>query len=289
MTSIKAALDATAHASCMDPHLRHRFTSASLVATLALACSRTSPHEDPTRDLGTAEVRTALASGCSDETRERDGTLFVRLCATADLWIATTPLVCSPGDHATVRCPIATPLVFAPRLRATPRAVAVVEREIAHRVCGYAFGGRLPTRDERHRARTSRGMATLLASDTTHDGTFLAEVPEWTEDGPCSDPARLSPACSGDKHPTWFRRGDAVAWESLRACELGDEATPIGPPVRLGEHCDRDSCFLVGPMIGRAVPRALRCTPRAVAVHPTGTADVAAIRCVVHERILAAR
>lgn len=287
MTQIKAALGASAHALGMEAHIAQQITGASLVATLALACTRASPNEDATRDPGLDEASAKDAAGCSNETRERGGTRFVRLCPSRDLWIATVPLACSPGEHASVRCPTATPLLFVPDLRVGARAVAVVEREVAHRVCAYAFGGRLPTRAERQRARTVRGMATLLASDTTREGTFLGEVPEWTEDGECSSPTRPSPACLGDKHPTWFRRGDAIAWNALRRCEVEEVAPWSAVDVRLGEHCPGDKCILHAPMpLGRAARASLRCTPSVSAIHPDGVADVAAIRCVVHERTL---
>jgi hypothetical protein len=280
----------------MSTHRPYVFAVVGLAAGLAIACSKTEKHDGvaPDPDVTAVSALLAGATDCAPELRHTHGVAFVRLCPSRDLWISATPVGCSAGEHATVRCPVATPLLAEPERSFEPRAVAVVERESAHRLCAYGFGGRLPSRDERRRARLAQGMATLLASDTSRDGLFLGEVPEWTEDGACSDPAGPGPGCAVDKHPSWFRRGDAIPWDSLRACEatllVGSPGLAAG--IALGDHCADGDCTLRSPLAARpGHPRPLLdlvCKPAGLGgkPHPKGEADVAAVRCVVPASVL---
>lgn len=262
-------------------------TRSSAVAFVVLALLSGCGDDELT---GVVIARPAAGSPCPSEHGEKLGVPFVRVCGGGGdaYWIGAALLPCSAGEHETVECPIATPLVADPPLPVAmrPRAVMLVEMAVAYRTCALRFGGRLPTTDELDRARRVQGLATLVASDTADGATRLADLREWTADGTCTNPSLPGPTCIFARHPP---AGGSASfdWATLRSCTV----TPADPEARgllaLGDTCRHGGadCMLASPLVSPgAAPRALvvHCASlEAPSVHPAARPDVAGARCVL--------
>lgn len=292
-----------------------RLACGALALGAALGCrSEPSPSRADARVEALAQA-SPPSSVCVPRIAETIGVSFLRVCPsqlapgvdTAPFWISVIPMGCSAGEHETVRCPPVVALVQ-PRLSdpqalrsASSQLAAVVESDIAHKICTMRFAGRLPTGPERALARTALGLSSALVTESQDVGGYrLQELPEWVTETACEQPTVLGPECGVRGFPS-----DAtatIAWDRVTKCEVKPLAALDGRAlIGIGGDCAisrtaaeggllRDvPCAVRGPA---ADPRGRRDAAVALACHPREPAparlsglatDVAAFRCVIAE------
>lgn len=255
-------------------------------------------------------------SECQPEIKEKLGVPFLRVCpsgamraeSSPPIWLSMTPIPCAKGEHDNVRCPDTIALTQ-PREGVDPAALhpsttllaAVIEVDIAHKICSMRFGGRLPTHRERALAREAVGATSITVAGDVYradsPGYRVTELSEWVTEVPCEQPTSLGPECKPHAFPT--DASAAIAWNTLVSCE----ARPLNPtePVpflfEVGSDCpggrergDASAelrCALHGPVADArsrtTVAYALRCSesrPTPPRLAPDST-DVAAFRCAL--------
>jgi hypothetical protein len=280
---------------------------------------------DPASPPGEAAAPRPVTSPivpCRHGVGQKLGVPFVRVCPRsstgeplgAPFWISAVPLACSAGAHEEVRCPPVVPLRLAPEgddgalLHVAPMQAAVMDASASHRLCTMRFAGRLPTRSERAQAREAAGLATVAVAQSSGTPVHFdyAEIPEWVTEQPCDQPSVLGTACGAGVAPVGSVT--RVDWAGIRACsaDLLVPGDPL-PLVGLAESCPAGD-FRWGPTSGQGTP--LPCGVHGPAMRNTGVsahhfrltcqapggearphpvdeaALVAAIRCVVPERLL---
>lgn len=283
-----------------------------MVASGILGCGRE-------RELSTErEVGVAASSSaaCTPSVAEKLGVTFVQTCERRDtgggptrasFWISTTPMGCSAGEHDTLRCPpvvaVATPRPDGRSIvPGASRLAAVVESETAHKICTMRFAGRLPTREERVRARVELGFASVVVAEASEIGGYRTrELAEWTTDRACDHPTVLDAACGAGRFP--WAASPNVPWRNVVACDQRAADALDGRRGRSIMDVNGD-CTLAPDARDRADRRELPCLlqisaerpnegatrvvltcspPNAPPRHADLAADVAAFRCVIPE------
>lgn len=251
--------------------------------TIMVAALTACGQQDPEPAAPTPDVT------CAKEHGMKLGVPFVRVCAPSRddaVWVAAAPLPCSAGEHETMTCPFATPLMVSPESPTmAARRVMVTDAVSAHRTCAMRFGGRLPTPDERRELRRTQGLAAVVASALEGGVVRLDELDEWTAVGACDNPSAPGPDCRYERFPG----GSAAdfSWASMLRCDAaaatrGDEAT-----TALGGSCAPNApCVVQSPWMSSASAESrahrLDCAaPPAAPEHPAARADVAAFRCIL--------
>jgi hypothetical protein len=293
--------------------MNRRTTTAALGAliTMGVGCDFKSPAKvEVVKD--DAATTASPAAPCVPGVSEKIGVKFVRVCPTEEgahpFWISAIPMGCSAGAHETVPCPPVTAVVQPTKGLpeslgpATPKLAAVVEVYTAHKICTMRFAGRLPTRNERARARAMLGAASVIVTESPETHTFRPrELAEWVTEKVCDQPTDLAPDCNPGPFPSTSI--SAVRWDMLARCE----ARPVTrvsaslPFVELGGECTgvrgadtaslRLPCALRGPAhlaSGSAVTGfELWCSPpEPTFAHPEKVLpDLAAFRCVLPELV----
>lgn len=292
-----------------------RSAAAGLGLGLALglaACDlKAPPKVDVVKD--DAGSTASPVAACTPGVSEKIGVKFVRVCPTEEgarpFWISAIPMGCSAGAHETVPCPPVTALVQPTKgmpdalATATPKLAAVVEVYTAHKICSMRFAGRLPTRQERARARTLLGAASVVVTESPEAHAFRPrELAEWVTEKVCDQPTDLAPDCNPGPFPSTSI--SAVRWDMLARCEARPAASGAGalPFIELGGECAgqrgpgaapslRLPCAVRGAAgggPGSAVTGfELWCgAPDAAFAHPEKVLpDLAAFRCVLPELV----
>lgn len=184
----------------MAQHPRWRAIPAYRAVALAFACATTLL-------IPLANADSASNPACPSGAAERLGVKFYAVCPAgrdAPFWISQ-PLHCGAGDHDHVACPFATSLVRKGGAQSSvptkPQAVAMTDAFTAHRLCGMRFGGLLPSRSQRLAAKSSLGIATLLATEDSAGELSLSELPEWVAEGECDNPTLPGAHCRFASYP----------------------------------------------------------------------------------------
>lgn len=258
--------------------------------------------------VGTATARAdEPLESCAWRTGEKLGVAFAEICTAASapkglleespadvapFWMSAAPLPCSRRSRGTVDCPVATSILSA-RSRAKdvlePRRVTLVDGDTAYGVCGMRFGGRLPTRAERELARYSAAVATLVSiKEPSESAPRIAELPEWTQVGECTNPSQPDEGCRLVIFPpvlTRERTKDSV----LQACQASFAPSWIESAIQPGAPCAGGACTVrILPAL-RLEAFELTCrATRAGAAEGSARPKVqrAAFRCVVPESAL---
>ena len=274
-----------------------------VLASVVVGCNR--QHELPLEREG------GVTAACTPSVAQKLDVTFVQLCERREpgaplqpsFWISATPIGCSAGEHDTLRCPPVT-AVAKPRadgrrvVPAASRLAAVVESETAHKICTMRFAGRLPTREERVRARGELGFASVVVEEATEVGGYRTrELAEWTTARSCDQPTILYADCGAARFP--WAASPYVPWRSVVACDQRPADALDGRlQPRATMHVDGD-CTLAPDARDRVERRELPCVlrvsderdavvltcspPRAPPRHADVVADVAAFRCVLPE------
>lgn len=252
----------------------------------------------------------AAAPACARRTGEKLGVPFVQVCAGdlgvpnvafAPFWISAVPVGCSAGEHETVSCPDVLAIAHPARGDSQPpgavprRIAAVIDAEVAHRICTMRFAGRLPTREERARAADALGLATVVvvAGGEAPSSFAFRPLSEWVTETACDTPSLLEPRC----RPGAFPAGSApeLPWPRLASCEARPRSAEGAVAVYPGGTCPAPAwdwasetlpCALRAP-VGPALPApttvlSVSCRkPAEGARHPAPAAGIAAFRCVL--------
>lgn len=263
---------------------------------LVAGCSRSERPTDPDASA-TGVVSVPSAKECVPGAAEKLGIPFVRVCGGgAPFWISTLPMGCSAGEHDTLHCPPVLALVQPPT--ETPPSVrpavsslaAVVDSELAHRVCTMRFAGRLPTREERVRARELLGLATVVVSDSPEVGGHrLRQLAEWVTARPCDEATKLAPECGAARFP--WDASPYVPWRLVVRCTPRTDPPEGAPHIDLDGDCPGSKDF--GCVVRGALPlsparrggrTALSCEPpQPPPAHDAELLDTTAFRCVIPE------
>ena len=250
---------------------------------------------------------------CAWRTGEKIGVGFAEICAApsapkglleespadvAPFWMSAAPLPCSRGNKGTADCPVATSILTA-RSRAKdvlePRAVTLVDGKTAYGVCGMRFGGRLPTRAERELARYSASVATLVSmKEPGEPSPRIAELPEWTQVGDCTNPSQPDENCRLVIFPPVLTRQRSEQ-SVLQACRADFAPAWVETAIQPGAPCVGGTCTV--RILPTLLPEAFRltCEPiragakqakRATQASAKSKAQRAAFRCVVPESAL---
>jgi hypothetical protein len=225
--------------------------------------------------VAAAGVAHAEEAACTPRVAEREGVRFVEVCG-AGVFLSETPLPC---EGTAAACDPVTALAPAPREAADatrPKRhvdALVVAGDAARERC-ERFGGRLPTRAERERARALGFVSVQVREEPGEFARLrLDEQPEWVADGervaraPAAGPRARAPG------------------EVLLGC-VAEPALPRARAVPLGSVCDErpleaevrsPDCALASPSGERFE---LGCDP-AHTVRSKASPDHAAVRCVI--------
>lgn len=244
---------------------------------------------------------------CAWRTGEKLGVAFAEICTPASapkglleespaevapFWMSAAPLPCSRGSGGTIDCPVATSILSA-RSRAKdalePRSVAVVDGATAYGVCGMRFAGRLPTRAERELARYAAAVATLVSmKEPGEPEPRIAELPEWTQVGECTNPSQPDEGCRLVIFPPVLTR-ERSKHSVLQACRASFAPGSIENAIQPGAACVGGTCTLrILPAL-RPEAFELSCEPTGIEARealPKPKAERAAFRCVVPESAL---
>lgn len=273
--------------------LHSHASSLSVVITALLGLGACGPDKPPPEaPLQDAESAMTDRSVCSTERASKVGITFVHICAPLApdaFWIAATPLHCSPGEHATLECPLATSLLVEPDVPLTllpPVTALLTDAVTAHRTCAMRFGGRLPTPAERRELRRTQGLTALIATAETDGRVRLDELDEWTASGDCDNPSKPGAGCRFERFPG--AAAPPIEWPAMRRC-VARAARPgrLEPAISIGGHCPVDgACRVRSPWFptpeAEPLVHELACAPLTDPLpHPEPRPDVAAFRCVL--------